>query len=59
MREAWDTIHRWYRKDKENPPHPTGEGLEKTSDIREELYRWRPPEGAPIRILVQSVDIPE
>ena len=34
-------------------------GLEHTSTLREELYRWRPLEGAPIRILAQPVETPD
>ena len=42
-REAWSKIQVWYRQAKLHLTPPTREGLEHTSDLREELYRWRPP----------------
>ena len=57
MREAWRNIHRCYQKAKEHPTPPTRKGTEQTSTLREDLYRWRPPEGKAIPILVKLARI--
>ena len=57
MREAWRKIQIWYQEAKVCQATPTREGLEHTSTLREDLYRWLPPEGYPIPILLQPVSI--
>ena len=42
-REAWNKIHKWYQQSKRHPTPPSREGLERTSTLREDLYRERPP----------------
>ena len=51
-RGFWGTIQIWQWNTKDHPHPTTGEGLENTSDLREELYRYIPPEDAPILVLV-------
>ena len=46
-----------YLQAKGQPIRTTIEVLEYTSILREDLYRWRPPEGEEILILVQTVRI--
>ena len=46
-----------YLQAKGQPIRTTIEVLEYTSTLREDLYRWRPPEGEEILILVQTVRI--
>ena len=52
-RESWSNLHRCYRQAKVHPPPPTREELEQTSTLREDLYRWHPPEREANPILVQ------
>ena len=63
MREVWSKIQRWFNQAKGHPPPLTREGLERTSTLREDIYRRCPPEGEEIPILVQLArvadDIPE
>ena len=53
----WSKIQRLYLQAKGQPIRTTIEVLEYTSILREDLYRWRPPEGEEILILVQTVRI--
>ena len=50
--EVWIKIQRWYLLAKGRPAPPTREGLKQTSNLREDLYRRRPPERKPLPILL-------
>ena len=59
VKEAWSKTQRWYREAKGHRVPPTSEHLDQTSNLREDLYRHRPPEGERIPILIQPVSISE
>ena len=57
LREVWIKMQIWYRESNGQQDSPNREGLEYTSTLREDLYRWLPLEGEPIAIMVQPVSI--
>ena len=57
VREVCSKTQRWYQEAKVHKVPPTSEHMDKTSTLREDLYRQRPPEGENISILVQPVSI--
>ena len=63
MREVWSNIHKWFQQAKGHTTPLNREGLEQTSTLRGDLYRWWTMEGEAIPILVQLAriadDIPE
>ena len=50
--EAWKRLAHWYRQASGRQSPPSREHLDRISTKRAELYRFRPPEGVRVTILV-------